>query len=109
RAPRRTASERWTSVAATKRTGAPATPKASCEVRFPVLRPSHSGCQTTVTNATAAVKGTSRTTMSGAIHAQLSGIRVMTSVVVGLVAAIELEVFYDYNCPFVYRAATMLA
>jgi len=33
----------------------------------------------------------------------------MTSVVVGLVAAIELEVFYDYNCPFVYRAATMLA
>ena len=33
----------------------------------------------------------------------------MTSLVTGLVAAIELEVFYDYNCPFVYRAATMLA
>jgi len=33
----------------------------------------------------------------------------VTSLVTGLVAAIELEVFYDYNCPFVYRAATMLA
>jgi len=31
------------------------------------------------------------------------------SLVSGLVAAIELEVFYDYNCPFVYRAAVMLA
>src|SRR6266571_4366745 len=47
--------------------------------------------------------------MSGAIQAQLSGIRVATSLVSGLVAAIELEVFYDYNCPFVYRAARMLA
>ena len=47
--------------------------------------------------------------MSGAIQAQLSGIRVVTSLVSGLVAAIELEVFYDYNCPFVYRAARMLA
>ncbi len=47
--------------------------------------------------------------MSGAIQAQLSGIRVTTSLVFDLVAAIELEVFYDYNCPFVYRAATMLA
>jgi len=42
------------------------------------------------------------------IHDQLSGIVVNTTRVAGVVDLIELDVFYDYGCPFVYRAAKML-
>src|SRR2546421_5906167 len=54
----------------------------------------------------------SRTRRSGRIQAQLSGIRVSTRRVEGCgVAAAEsitFDVFFDYQCPFVYRAAGLL-
>src|SRR5438132_13372596 len=57
-------------------------------------------------------KGISRTSRSGRIQAQLSGIRVSTRRVEGCgVAAAEsitFDVFFDYQCPFVYRAAGLL-
>jgi predicted DsbA family dithiol-disulfide isomerase len=53
-----------------------------------------------------------RTTRSGRIQAQLSGIFVVTRRVELLSVVgpevIELEVFYDYLCPFVYRASVLL-
>src|SRR3982074_982749 len=53
-----------------------------------------------------------RATRSGRIQAQLSGIFVLTRRVDLLSVAgpevIELEVFYDYLCPFVYRASVLL-
>jgi predicted DsbA family dithiol-disulfide isomerase len=53
-----------------------------------------------------------RTNRSGRIHAQLWGISVLISRVEGVSVAdpelIELEVFYDYLCPFVYRASLLL-
>jgi predicted DsbA family dithiol-disulfide isomerase len=55
-----------------------------------------------------AAKGASRVTRSRFIHDQLSGIAVKTSRVAGVVDVIGIEIFYDYNCPFVYRAAKML-
>src|SRR6184192_3752727 len=45
---------------------------------------------------------------SGAIQRQLSGIRVKATRVAVLVDVIEFDLFYDYTCPFVYRAAEML-
>jgi predicted DsbA family dithiol-disulfide isomerase len=45
---------------------------------------------------------------SGAIHAQLSGISVSATRVAAFVELIEFDLFYDYNCPFVYRASQML-
>src|SRR4051812_41886394 len=42
------------------------------------------------------------------IHVQLSGIVVSTSRVGAEVDDIELDLFFDYDCPFVYRAAKML-
>jgi predicted DsbA family dithiol-disulfide isomerase len=42
------------------------------------------------------------------IHDQLCGIRVVTTRVAAGVDLIELDLFYDYNCPFVYRSALML-
>ena len=60
----------------------------------------------------AAAKGKMRTSKSGRIHAQLSGISVATRRVEGVTVVgsdvIELEVFYDYLCPFVYRVSLML-
>src|SRR2546429_7607478 len=57
-------------------------------------------------------KGISRTSRSGRIQAQLSGIRVSTRRVerCGVAAAesITFDVFFDYQCPFVYRAAGLL-
>src|SRR5437773_11754529 len=51
-------------------------------------------------------------TRSGRIHAQLSGIRVSSSCVgvfgVAMAERIKFEVFFDYQCPFVYRAAGLL-
>jgi predicted DsbA family dithiol-disulfide isomerase len=44
---------------------------------------------------------------SGAIQAQLSGIRVRTNRV-GVLVVIAFELFYDYTCPFVYRASVLL-
>jgi predicted DsbA family dithiol-disulfide isomerase len=53
-----------------------------------------------------------RTRRSGRIHAQLWGISVLISRVEGVSVVgpevIELEVFYDYLCPFVYRASVLL-
>jgi predicted DsbA family dithiol-disulfide isomerase len=45
---------------------------------------------------------------SGLIHRQLSGISVSATCVAVVVGLIEFELFYDYLCPFVYRAAEML-
>jgi len=47
-------------------------------------------------------------TTSRTIHDQLSGISVVTTRVAACVDLIELDLFYDYNCPFVYRSALML-
>jgi predicted DsbA family dithiol-disulfide isomerase len=48
--------------------------------------------------------------MSGRIHAQLSGIRVNRKRVGDLRVAdsIKFDVFFDYQCPFVYRAANLI-
>lgn len=48
--------------------------------------------------------------MSGRIHAQLSGIRVNRNRVAVLCVAesIKFDVFFDYQCPFVYRAANLI-
>src|SRR5437879_11861443 len=57
-------------------------------------------------------KGISRTSRSGRIQAQLSGIRVSTRRVEGggvaVAESITFDVFFDYQCPFVYRAAGLL-
>jgi len=62
--------------------------------------------------ANSTVKGSSRTAMSGLIHAQLSGIRVSSTrvAVFGVAVAdpIKLDVYFDYQCPFVYRMAGLL-
>ena len=42
------------------------------------------------------------------IHDQLSGIAVNTTRVARGVDVMELDIFYDYNCPFVYRATKLL-
>ena len=55
-----------------------------------------------------AANGASRVTASRFIHDQLSGIVVSRSRVARKVEDIEIEIFYDYNCPFVYRAAKMI-
>src|ERR1700716_179908 len=53
-----------------------------------------------------------RTTRSGRIQAQLSGISVVTNRVEAMTVVgsevTELEVFYDYRCPFAYRVSVML-
>src|SRR5207245_11458493 len=50
--------------------------------------------------------------MSGRIQAQLSGIRVSSSRVgafgVAIAEPIPFDVFFDYRCPFVYRAAGLI-
>jgi len=50
--------------------------------------------------------------MSGLIHAQLSGIRVSATRVevfgVAVADPIKLDVYFDYQCPFVYRMAGLL-
>src|ERR1700687_6007830 len=60
----------------------------------------------------AATNGAIRTRRSVRIHAQLSGILVPTTRVEGLRVVesevIQFEVFYDYLCPFVYRASVLL-
>jgi predicted DsbA family dithiol-disulfide isomerase len=60
----------------------------------------------------AAVNGISRTAKSGRIHAQLSGIRVSCNRVaacgVSVGEPVKFEVFFDYLCPFVFRAATLI-
>jgi len=62
--------------------------------------------------AKATEKGNNRQARSGLIHAQLSGIRVSRSrVEVFCVAApepIKFDVFFDYLCPYVYRAAGLI-
>src|SRR2546430_12337296 len=62
--------------------------------------------------AYAAVNGSRRINRSGRIHDQLSGIRVRSSRVGTLSVApsepITFDVFFDYLCPFVYRAAGLL-
>src|SRR5437764_5930053 len=107
-APRRRVSSSWTHVAATKSNGAVTAPNVSCASRRPSERPVQDGRQTTSTNANAAAIGSSRTARSGFIQRQLSGISVSATRVAALVDLIEFELFYDYNCPFVYRAAEML-
>src|SRR5256885_4396043 len=50
--------------------------------------------------------------MSDHIHAQLSGIRVSTTRVGTVVAVgaepIRFDVFFDYQCPYVYRASLLI-
>ena len=50
--------------------------------------------------------------MSGRIQAQLSGIRVSSSLVgafgVAISEPITFDVYFDYLCPFVYRAAALI-
>jgi len=62
--------------------------------------------------AQTAANGPIRTSRSGRIHAQLWGISVLTRRVEAVTVVdpevIDLEVFYDYSCPFVYRASVML-
>lgn len=62
--------------------------------------------------AQAARKGAIRTSRSDRIQAQLCGISVLTRRVEAVSVVdpevIELEVFYDYFCPFVYRASVLL-
>src|SRR5919109_3709302 len=62
--------------------------------------------------AKATVKGMSRTRMSGFIHDQLSGIRVSCKRVavfcVTVGEPIKFDVFFDYQCPFVYRVAGLI-
>src|SRR6058998_217929 len=74
--------------------------------RAPRRRVSHS-C-----TAVAAVKGISRITTSVRTQAQLSGIRVSTRRVrvceMGGGESIKFDVYFDYMCPFVYRAAGLI-
>ncbi|TMG60821.1 MAG: hypothetical protein E6H83_04935 [Chloroflexi bacterium] len=60
----------------------------------------------------AAANGSRRTARSVRTHAQLSGIRVSTSCVadlgVGVAEPLKIDVFFDYLCPFVYRASVLL-
>src|SRR6266581_9272694 len=107
-APRRRVIRSWTQVAATKSNGAVAAPKISCASTRPNEKPDHDGRQTISTNANAATMGRSRIARSGFIQRQLSGISVSATCVAAFVDLIEFELFYDYNCPFVYRAAEML-
>src|SRR5256885_17248328 len=62
--------------------------------------------------ANSTVKGSSRTAMSALIHAQLSGIRVSSTRVavfgVAVADSIKLDVYFDYQCPFVSRMAGLL-
>src|ERR1700694_5724312 len=62
--------------------------------------------------AQTATKGAIRTNRSERIQAQLWGISVLTRRVEAVRVVdpevIELEVFYDYFCPFVYRASVLL-
>src|SRR5260370_17446106 len=62
--------------------------------------------------ANATTKGAMRTSRSVRIQAQLSGISVRTRRVERLSVVdpevIRFEVFYDYFCPFVYRASVLL-
>lgn len=48
--------------------------------------------------------------MSGRIHAQLSGICVIRKRVgvFGVAKPIKFDVFFDYQCPFVYRVANLI-
>src|SRR5207247_2616096 len=60
----------------------------------------------------AAAKGSSLMSRSVRTHAQLSGIRVRTRRVrvleMGGGESIKFDVFFDYQCPFVYRAAGLI-
>src|ERR1700730_19122975 len=88
-----------------KRIGAPTAANPSCQPRLPNAKPSQGGrCHST--RAMTTTKGRRRVRVSGHIHAQLSGIRVMM-ILIG--AIMEFEVYYDYLCPFVYRASLLLA
>src|SRR5690349_981292 len=94
-------------------TGAAIAANPSCTPSLPPPRPSHPArplARYATTNA--AVKGRRRTRMSGRIQAQLSGIRVSSSRVgaFGVAASepITFDVFFDYQCPFVYRAAGLI-
>src|SRR5256884_9485052 len=107
-APRRRVSRSWTHVAATKSAGAVTAPNRSCASRRPSESPVHEGRQTISTNPNAAIIGRRRIARSGFNQRQLSGISVSATCVAELVDLIEFELFYDYNCPFVYRAAEML-
>src|SRR5216684_3652482 len=93
-------------AAATNRIGAATAAKMICADGRPVEKPSHAGRQPISTTATTSAKGRSRCSKSGAIQAQLSGIRVSATRVE---VVMEFEVYYDYTCPFVYRASLLLA
>src|SRR5439155_4410990 len=103
----------WTPTAAPKLSGTAAAPNDTRAVRLPSPTPSQRPRRLSryaITNA--AVNRRSLMTRSGRIHAHLSGIRVSSSRVgvfaVAMAERIKFEVFFDYQCPFVYRAAGLL-
>src|SRR6266513_1176452 len=112
-APRRRVSQSCTVTAAANIDGAAIAANHSCAAMSPPARPSHdapplSWC--VIRNA--AANGNRRTARSGRTHLQLSGICVSTSRVgtfgVGVAEALKFDVFFDYLCPFVYRASVLL-
>src|ERR1700681_3386488 len=111
--PRRRVSCSWTQVAAANIRGAATNANKSWTPNHPELRPraARRGTKTYAT-ANATTKGKMRTSRSVRIHAQLSGISVRTRRVERLSVVdpevIRFEVFYDYFCPFVYRASVLL-
>src|SRR5919108_3589976 len=100
---RRRASHSWTAAAATNMTGAAMAANNSCARTSPRLHPNHRAPPLTrCAIRYAATKGNRRTTMSGLIQRQLSGIRVRP-MRVGVLLATEAEVmrfdvFFDYTC-----------
>src|SRR5437773_1274620 len=113
RAPRRRVSQSCTATAAKNIEGAAIAANHSCTAMSPPATPSHdapplSWCA--IRNA--AANGNRRTARSVRTHAQLSGIRVSTSCVadlgVGVAEPLKIDVFFDYLCPFVYRASVLL-
>src|SRR5439155_13196672 len=112
-APRRRVSHSRTAAAAVNMTGTPTSPNQSWTGMSPACNPSQPARPLALyAIAYAAVRGSSLIGTSVRPQAQLSGIRVRTSRVrVSDMAGGELikfDVFFDYQCPFVYRAAGLL-
>src|SRR6266566_6171707 len=112
-APRRRVSQSCTVTAAANIDGAAIAANHSCAAMSPPARPSHDApplSRCAIRNA--AANGNRRRARSGRTHLQLSGIRVSTSRVatfgVGVAEALKFDVFFDYLCPFVYRASELL-
>src|ERR1700686_578690 len=93
--------------------GAAMAPNRSCTEAFPEPSPNQPPPpEKRYAMAYTTANGRSRTRMSVRIHAQLSGIRVSSrrveAVCVAIPDPIKFEVFFDYQCPFVFRLAGLL-